>query len=301
MQKMMRRIELEIAFLNQDGVTIDLEKYVSTGERNGLAISFNVVKVLNDSPNTSTVMIKNLAPAFRRKLMRNVTRTAVRLFAGYDGEPRTVLAVGDVLKAWPERVGTENQLTITFLDGITAILQSNSYHAYPPGMPIKNILLDLAKDFSRTNDVQVDPTKIEVDGVIGLRGLTVSGKTSTILADLSRQFSFTWSIQTGVFQAYRDKTVGAETSRRVYSISIADNNLFKATPELGEKYMQQIGMKIDAVLNSKIRPGDVVNLKSSVYPEYSGRYIAHNINYTGDTFGPDWVMSIESKQAANQL
>lgn len=300
MQKFLRRIEVEIVFSQKNDVIKEKNLYVSTGLRDGLAISFSVSKTYAGSPNESTISILNMSPESRQKIVSNVDKVAVKLYAYYEGDERTLLASGNLLKAWPEKEGTTNKMTLTFLDGISAILIAKTNRSFPPNTKIKDVVVKLAKDMEEIKDVKVDSSKINVDGEVGSRGLSINGRTSSALDSLANQYGFTWSIQNGVFQAYRDKTKGDESSRKKYVISVKENNLLKASPELGEKYMQQIGMKIEAILNAKICPGDIVDLTSTVYPQYSSEYIAHNIDFYGDTFGPDWKMVIESKQAAKK-
>lgn len=298
MQKFLRHVELEITFANDAREIISTETYISTGERDGLAISFSVEKTLVGQPNTSTVTIYNMAPSVRRKLVSNVRNTAIRLFANYEGEPRQLLTCGDLLRAWPEKEGPSNKMTLTFMDGLTAILHSFSRKYWPANTAIRTVVQDLALDLSSVGQIAVDPTKIIIDGIVPIRGLTVCGKTSSVLDDLSRQYGFTWSIQNQVFQAYKDVSNNREPSKRHFSVSVENRNLLKATPELGEKYMNMIGMKIEAILDARVICADIIDLVSSIYPEYSGTYSVHEVSFDGDTFGSDWKMTITSKQAS---
>ena len=84
-------------------------------------------------------------------------------------------------------------------------------------------------------------------------------------------------------------------------ISVKNRNLLKATPEIGEAYMTQIGMKIEAVLNAKCRPGDIIQLESEVYPWYNGNYEIYNLTMEGSAKDVDWKMIIDSKSLNDGL
>ena len=270
--------------------------YTADGTRKTLAISFNVSKNSVGEPNESTVVLTNVSPDTRATLLActNKDRATVELFAGYEDDGLTLLASGDLIKMWPEKQDTENTFTLTFLDGFQAVQNSHLEQQFNPGTPIKDIVLSLAGSFAN-NGVAVDSTKVHIVGAIGSRGYTVSGRTATTLDLLAASYGFTWSIQDGVFQAYMDENKSKKASQKVYSVSYRKQNLLKATPELGEKYMQQIGMKIEAILNPKCKCMDLIDLESLVYPQYDGKYEIHNVQFTGDTNGTDWKMEIDSK------
>ena len=269
--------------------------YNSDGTRGSLGISFSVVKNSVGEPNESTVVLTNVSPQTRTTLLgcTNKDKATVELFVGYENEGLTLLSSGDLIKMWPERSGASNTFTLYYLDGLQAVQNSHLEQQFNPNTPIKDIVLSLAQSFV-ANGVKVDPTKVHVTGIVGQRGYTVTGRTATTLDLLAASYKFTWSIQDGVFQAYMDSG-GQKASQKTYPVSLALQNLLKATPELGEKYMQQIGMKIEAILNPKCKCLDYIQLDSIVYPQYNGKYEIHNITFTGDTKGTDWKMEIDSK------
>lgn len=269
--------------------------YNSDGTRGTIGISFSVSKTSVGEPNESTVVLTNVSPETRATLLActNKDKATVELFVGYEDEGLTLLSCGDLIKMWPEKNGSSNTFTLTYLDGFQAVLNSHLEKQYAPGTPVQNIVLDLAGSFAM-NGVKVDATKVHVIGAVGSRGFTVSGRTATTLDLLAASYRFTWSIQDGVFQAYMDVN-GSKASQKIYNVSVANRNLLKATPELGEKYMQQVGMKIEAILNPKCKCMDFIQLESLVYPQYNGKYEIHNIQFSGATEGQEWKMEIDSK------
>lgn len=269
--------------------------YMSDGTRNTVNISFSVSKTSVGEPNESTVVLTNVSPETRATLLActNKDKATVELFVGYEDEGLTLLSCGDLIKMWPERQGSANTFSLTYFDGFQAIQNSHLEKQFNPDTPVKTIVLELAQSFA-ANGVKVDPSKVHITGNVGGRGFTVSGRTATTLDLLANSYGFTWSIQDGDFQAYMD-TGKNRPSQKVYQISLANRNLLKATPEIGEKYMQQIGMKIDAILNPKCKCMDLIELESVVYPQYNGKFEIHNIQFVGDVSGGDWKMEIDSK------
>lgn len=271
------------------------KSYFSDGTRGTIGIAFDVSKTSVGEPNESTITMTNVSPDTRKALLActNKDRVTVELFVGYEDEGMTLLSTGDLIKMWPERNGASNSFTLTYLDGFQAIKDSHLEKRFTSNTPIRDIVLALAKSFEM-NGVFTDPTKVNIVGTVGDRGFTVTGRTATMLDLLAASYKFTWSIQDGVFQAYMDEG-NHRASQKTYEVSLQKKNLLKATPELGEKYMQQVGMKIEALINPKCKCMDLIDLRSVIYPNYNGLYEIHNIQFTGDVKSLDWRMTIDSK------
>lgn len=286
-------------FIYVDGVL--QKKYLSDGTRKTLDIKFSVEKTIGNSPNESTVTLTNLSSRTKEAflLLTNKQRITVELYAGYEDEGLALIATGDLVKLFPERQGSSDIFTLTFLDGFGAYTKSHLETQFRAGTSLNDIVFALAKSFEK-NGVQVDKTKIDLKGTVGKRGYSVQGRTATILDYLANSFRFTWSIQNGVFQAYMDNEK-KQNSKADFVISVKNRNLLKATPEIGEAYMTQIGMKIEAVLNAKCRPGDIIQLESEVYPWYNGNYEIYNLTMEGSAKDVDWKMIIDSKSLNDGL
>lgn len=299
----------QIGFLRRCELRIRVEDRVaytwkSDGRRDTIGISFNIVKTNVGQPNESTIVLSNVSEQTKESLMTWCNfKLYVSLFVGYENKPLTLLAQGTLIKLWPEKNGVSNTFTLYLLDGMPAIGSSHIEKTFPPNYPLAFAVEDVAKSFAP--DIDTDKSSIWVNGKLPARGYTASGKASTVLDALARAYAFTWTIQNGVFYAYTDKQKEIlwylQSSKSIHEISLKERNLFKATPQLGEKYMQQVGMKIEALLNPNCRCGDVVHLQSGVYSMYDGYYQIHNITFTGDTKSTDWKMEIDSKNIVGQI
>lgn len=277
------------------------KRYWSDGTRHTLDIKFSIEKTSVGSPNESTVVLTNASPDTKSYLLSltNKQKITVELFAGYEDEGMTLLSSGDLIKLMPERQGSSDIFTLTFLDGFAAVQKSHLEAQFKAGTSVADVVTALARSFE-PNGVQVDPTKINLTGTIGKRGYSVYGRTASNLDALADSYRFTWSIQDGVFQAYMDQKK-KKASQAVYKVSVKERNLLKATPEIGEKYMQQVAMKIEAILNPKCKCMDIIDLESMVFPQYNGLYEIHNISLEGSTKDTDWKMTIDSKTINDSL
>ena len=288
----LRKLSLNIYVNNQ------LQKtYISDGTRNTVDIEFSIEKTLTGEPNQSSIIISNINSETKAYLM-NVGRSAdnkifVELFAGYEDTGLELLSCGDLVKLWPEKQGSSNTFTLSYLDGFFAVQDSHFEGTIPGNTSLSSTIFVIARSFKK-DGIEVDPTKINIQGTLPMRGMTFYGRTATTLDQLASSFGFTWSIQDGVFQANMDGEIN-QPSQAIYEVSLRNRNLLKATPEIGENFMEQIGMKIEAILNPKCKCGDLIRLNSQVYPGFDGDYTIYNLSFNGGTKVTDWKMIIDSK------
>ena len=253
------------------------------GSRESFAISFSVKKTLLSNPNTSTITITNLGRPVRDALQQR--GLAVRLLGGYRDTGVRTLASGSLLSALPVRNGTDIDTTFTMLDGYGGMSRGVYQRTFDGRIPIRDVVADAA---TRLPGVTVG--NIDVDGFTGSRGRVFNGKTTDVLNALAEQYGFSWSVQNGVFQALQDN----RASTRVFRISAEEGNLIDAQPQLSGPFQERTGITIVAYLNPILRPGDTVDLRSTVNPQLNGRYKVHTLSFDGTTTSGDWTMSIES-------
>lgn len=284
-----RHIELH---LRRKGLPVWM-KIVADGSPENLQILFSVAKTMTGIPNESTITIYNLHPQTRQALMQ--PELQAELYVGWKntGAP-TLLASGDVVLVVPTKEGTSNQTVLTMFDGYGAIASATVCKTYPPGTYIQAIIFDLVMAM---DGVVLDLNKINIGGRVGEKGYSVAGRVSKELDKLANSYSFTWSIQNGVFQVIQD----AFASKTRHFISSDSGGLFKAIAQLQDPSQLsagqiQVGMTITALIQPQILPGDTVMLKSDFVPMYDGDYTVHNITFSGDSHGAQYDMTIESKK-----
>ena len=140
-------------FIYVDGVL--QKKYLSDGTRKTLDIKFSVEKTIGNSPNESTVTLTNLSSRTKEAflLLTNKQRITVELYAGYEDEGLALIATGDLVKLFPERQGSSDIFTLTFLDGFGAYTKSHLETQFRAGTSLNDIVFALAKSFEK-NGVQ---------------------------------------------------------------------------------------------------------------------------------------------------
>lgn len=261
------------------------------GSRENLRISFSIKKQFLPTLNEYNIIIYNMKYETRQILMQ--PNLQVKLFVGWKNIQSALLSSGDVVLAVPSKEGSTNQMTLTLLDGLGGVSDTTKYVTYLPNTSMLDVVFDIA---SSMTGISVDKNRINVDGQVGTKGHTVSGRPAEELNKLSNTHNFTWSIQNGIFQAI--KSGGSSNSK--YTISSEAGNLFSAIPQFQDPSQVtaaqiQTGIEIRAFIQPRILPGDIVVLKSRFISKiYNGDYIVHNINFDGDSNGNVNEMKIES-------
>jgi hypothetical protein len=284
---------MEQPFLRRIELRIDQKKtgrkwnFLSDGTRSNQQISFSVIKTLGGTPNQSTITICNLAPATRLALMSGGVE--VSLFIGWQNIPMSLLTTGQVLQVIPTREGTDNQTTLSLFDGLAGIAGAGFAKTYPANTTVKQIVVELARAMA-SEGITVDESEVDVDGVLGERGYVVNGRVARELNVLANSWGFTWSVQSGRFRAIKDTRAG----KREHNISAKEGYLFKVSPSLFDNTQLLQGVEISALIQPLIEPGDMINLTSVFYEQYSGRYKSKTITFNGDSHGSSWEMKIQA-------
>lgn len=283
-QPFLRRTELFI-LQSDTGRTWDIK---ADGTRSTQQITFSVNKTLGGTPNQSTIVIYNLAPATRTALMNKSLE--VSLFVGWQNVQMSLLAKGKVLQVVPSIEGVDNQTTLSLFDGMSGIAGASLAKTFPVNTTIKSIVIELATAMA-SEGITVNEAEVDVDGIVGERGYIVNGRVAKELNTLANSWGFTWSVQNGAFRAIKDTRAG----KREHNLSAKEGYLFKAVPSFMDNMQILQGMEITALIQPTIQPGDMVNLTSHYFPQFSGKYKVHTITFDGDSHGSNWAMKIQSK------
>jgi hypothetical protein len=281
-----RTVDLIIGPLTEDqggGPVKSAYRIISTGDRNSLRVKFNVKKTLLGAPNPSTIEIYNMSRASLERIKKSLSR--VRLEVGYENAENTLLTQGAIKSIEVERQGADVITRIVLLDGWGGQIKGITNRTYGAKQSVADIVRDIA-----SNMPGVTIGDIDVDGIIGRGGLTVSDRSADMLDRLAGQYGFSWSIQNGTFQAISDK----RTLSRIVEISSKQRNLIKAVPVLNGPEQIQTALEIQAILNPRVTPGHKVKLTSDLNPRLNGFYKVHEVDFDGDTGDQSWNMTIRS-------
>lgn len=264
----------------------------STGRENDIRIVFTVQKniMAMGQPNVLQVSFYNLSPGTKQLLSKQAT--AFLLEVGYErgDTPLQVVASAGISSVISRREGENVVTTIFGYDGQDGLAQSVSNKAYRGITSLKEIVADLA---SSIPGVEVSINNIDIGNLTtGSKGRVLSGRTSTLLQNLAREFGFSWTIDNGVFKALSDTL----TSGNLYNISSdsggQNGNLISATPRVDNVVQRFFGVDISTILDPRINPGDLIRLTSSVNPQLNNTYQATTVAHVGDTHANTWSTNI---------
>lgn len=263
-------------------VVIGSKEIIGTGGYDGFRISFNVQKTILGSPNMIDMVIYNLSRDSRSIIRER--KLPVTVEVGYEDEDELLLLFkGTTTSAIPTQEGADTVMNVTAMDGSDGIIYATQQITYDGPIAVATAVEEIAG----TLGVGIGP--ILVDGEFKEKGRSFSGPTQQILDTLSNEYGFSWSVQNGVFQALSD----LESLPQSFIVS-PETGLQAAQPLLSGPFMVQSGVEIQALLNARLNPGQLVNLRSNLDPTLNGEYKIHNIDFTGDTHGDQWSMSMQS-------
>lgn len=261
----------------------------SSGLSSDLNISFRVQKSIMGTPGFASIVVYNLTNETKQVLAKS--KTNILLQAGYQQGENALqtIAQGAIASTQSERDGGDIKTTIISYDGLQGMGLAVSNKNYAKQVQLATIVKDLASDIK---GVAVNTDEIKLDDTLqtGTKGMSLSGKTTDLLADLAHQYGFSWSVQSGVFKAVPDIT----STGNIYDISSADGNLIHATPVISNVLQQITGVEITSVLDPRIQPYDFVNLTSTVNPQLNNKYYVQDVVHTGETHGEQWVTVIKT-------
>lgn len=314
-----RCIRVEFRIVENDKQRIRFE-YESTGSRNENNISFNCSRTMVADGETEKceIDIWGMNRGYRDIIVNDYDRFVVSLFVGYKNSDQQFQSVslfrGGISRVWWTREGMDEKTTISLYCSAPVESQA-TYHINSGGEPIKDIILGLAK--SMTDDVykyidnriqyrvyangefgdfRVDSGSIDIARkTTNSKPHLLCGSFLNCMNELAYSYGFTWTIQRGMLYVFDD------TSYRLRGIGfpylIDSHNLISCEPILVDGIgMVQSGIKVEALLDAAVLPGSIIEVNSAVYPQYGGRYMVHNADYSGGVTGSDWKMTLESKQ-----
>jgi hypothetical protein len=256
---------------------------LSDGSRSTLAMDFTVTKTLIGTPNMAVIRIYNLSEMTRRRIRASLTR--VRLEVGYANQGLYLLATGGLLSVVPYANNPDYITELTFLDGFGGTVKGVTNRSFAARTSVVDIVASIGEDMP---GVLIDREALQISGTVGRRGYVVSGRSAEALDDLADSYGFSWSIQDGVLTALDD----AQSYSTVHEVSLARRNLVAALPTLDGPMQIQTGIEVTALLDPRVRPGNILDLTSRANPALSGRTKIHRVDFEGGTTQNDSIMRI---------
>lgn len=162
---------------------------------------------------------------------------------------------------------------------------------FDKGSDIKSIIKSVASNLPTVSDKFIINESDVLNRKIS-RPLSVNGCTVDVLNSLARQYGFTWWIDNNTFKCSADEDFYKNNlpSARTKEIS-AENGLIYVTPTMVDFSNTASGLKIDAMYNSDIRPGDWVSIRSPYLYDLLGGIQSYGTNQ--NKYGPYCVAEMD--------
>lgn len=254
----------------------------------GFDTTFRIKSTLRRQSNTCELRIYNLTSE-QATTIRNTENLRVEVAAGYksDGEP-TLLFLGEAKdEVFIKTERTEIILDIKAHDGSSS-LRSRTNRSYNPGVPVRQVLEDLASDLGvgigNLNDFTDKPLVTTNQNRLS-QGFVASGPTWTVFDRVVRASGNRWSIQNGNIQILPQRRTNV----------VAGKLLNSSTGLLGSPTRDKNGkVQCRVLLQSGVEPGKLVRLQSRLI---EGDFEVQETVYRGSTVGsnPDWFADLTLK------
>lgn len=220
-----------------------------------LKVDFSVSKGIGSKQNTATISIWNLTASHRKQLGEEFD--TIELKVGYrDGDLSTIFK-GNIRDVTHTKETADVKSEMECGDGDEAYSKGAVSKTFPSGTKPKEVVDYLAGEMPGA-------TKGEMKGIDDLpaykRPISLYGWSWSEMDKLGREHGFYWSIQNGQIEAVKnDRALQGTTviSRETGMLGI---------PEITDK-----GVKIKALLNPKVAPGRLIDVRSDFLDEESGR------------------------------
>jgi hypothetical protein len=235
-----------------------------------LTIEFNVVRNNLASANTANFVIYNLSSKTRDLLYKDQFDTsefrAIQLFAGYDDSKAGFLSRvfnGFIKMAGSHRDGSTWKTEIEAYDGYLAAT-SNVTTTLPAGTPLKDQILNLMNSFSNIQEKVIGNDFEEGSK----RGIALMGDPMDALRQITQGKVY---IDDQKAYALGPNDVVPSEIRLISS----DNGL------LGTPKKHQNLIEIEMLFEPRIKPSQLLELKSSGEKKYNGVYKVTGITHKG--------------------
>lgn len=258
-----RRVTATIGPKGQEGLFVD-----------GLDIKFKIEQSDEPNANKARIEIYNLSKTNRERVEKPGNYIILR--AGYEGLVGRVfegdVPTGGVLT---QKEGPDFVTVFEAGDGQKALANTNVNLSFKPGTNIKDVFQTVSSAFGLDKGPQIG-----IKDETFLQGLSLSGKASNIMTQLTSKQGLQWSVQDGVLQIY---PIGGSIGGTAVYLS-AETGLI-GSPKRGDKKLH-----IRSLLQARIRPGQLVVLNSSFL---KGQFVVHKCIHEGSTFDKAFYSTIE--------
>lgn len=271
----------------------------STGLQFNTRVTFEIEKTLESTSNKGKIGIYNLNQDSQSFLEQNDLQ--VELYAGYE-EQVEQLFIGDIKRVNRTRSGPDIIASIECGDGEKKIEESTYTGSFAPGSTNIQVLNAAIKALGVTIGTVQDLKSDVFQG-----GFVFAGQVKKLLNQLTKDQKLQWSIQDGELIIIGKGKVTAEEGPLITS----------ETGMIGFPSKTEKGIQFKSLLNPKIRPGRMVQIKTLQYAEAqdagptnpkillnkaaSGNFKVTKVKHSGDSMTGNWTSEVEAILPESEL
>jgi hypothetical protein len=249
----------------------------------GLKVAFHVTKNLKPEPNKVTIQVWNLAPQTRKALESPAT-VPVQLDVGYGGDNATIY-LGQLRSAETVRDGADIITTIASLDSAAAHGKNRIKATIPQQATAPQILTTV------TAAMQVGAGNLAQQAALatattGGPARVIHGLASTAMSRFARANGLQWSVQDGVMQL---TAIGGYVGQATTAVVLNPMSGMVESPSSDNKGV----VKVTSLIQPGLFPGRPVVVQGQFI---SGTLRIEEVEFEGDTWGPDWTASITARK-----
>lgn len=248
----------------------------------GHRIQFKIDKTLEKQPNTSQIVVTNLAPTTRSALQKKGVK--VLLEAGYRETGLSRIFVGDARTVDHKREKADWSTIIKLGDGERAWRFARVSESFSPGTRASDVI----KKVARASGLDLGNVDAQADkiGAIFDQGYVLAGSALRALDKLATSFGKVFSVQDGQLQI-----LDPYEALDLPIPEITPETGLVGSPEMGTpaKPGQPALVQFTSLLIST-KPGAKVKLKSE---RYDGFVLVQKCSFEGDTHGGNWYTKID--------
>jgi hypothetical protein len=266
-----------------------------------LRINFDIVKTVDEIPNSCVVKIYNLTQAHQALIKEEYKDLVIK--AGYLGSERLIFS-GSIKFVYQYREGKDYVTEIEGGDGDEDYKNAVINETLAAGTNDSQLIDKAVKTFSKTSKGSVT-----VKAKTRRRGKVVTGNTRDILREVSIKQGLNWSIQDGeltmipvddvlpdeaiVINSETGMLAAPETNDRGISVKLLLNPQLKigAAIQLENNHIKAARTKAKPLATSREKSESVQ--EAPVRQDPDGIYKVIKINHKGDNRGNDWFSEIE--------
>jgi len=275
-----RSANLQIGRYQEEGLMLD-----------GFRIAFTVNKSITDEPNSATIEVSNLSTGTRNKIRPAAGELAI-LRAGYAAQGELpVIYIGDMTNVAHDIMPPTITTRIESSDGQDAIRTSVANLSFEQGtdarVVVQKLINQIGLPLQRATSIIAELPKM-----IFNNGFSFEGFAADAMNKLSGDLDFNWSVQNNELKITRKKRSSALVAIRLNP----DSGLIGSPVRIRDVDLEDpektfIGWEIEALLQPKAEPADIIEVESRVISP-AAQFEIHDVTHTGDTHGEAWTTKL---------